>query len=63
MLLDSAINKNTDNTTVGKVQSFVIGPQGRLSDPVDEALSGGSSPSYAARLSTGEVVVVNVCLV
>ena len=43
----------------GALQSFEINANVPLSCAIDTVLTGGASPAYAAKLSTGEVAVLN----
>ena len=43
----SSVNENTP----GALQSFVIGPDGLLSDAVDTVASGGDAPAFTVPLS------------
>lgn len=51
----SAVNENT----IGMVQSFAIGADGRLSGALNSVTSGGNAPAFATALSTGQVAVMN----
>ncbi|KAF8960657.1 Lactonase, 7-bladed beta-propeller-domain-containing protein [Flammula alnicola] len=50
-----AVNENPG----GALQSFIITPNASLSNPLDTVSSEGSSPAFAAALSTGSVAVMN----
>ncbi|KAH9849366.1 putative isomerase YbhE [Lenzites betulinus] len=50
-----AVNENPS----GGLQSFVIGPKGVLSVPVDTIASEGDSPAFTVPLSTGQVAIMN----
>ena len=52
----SSVNENTP----GALKSFVIGPDGLLSDAVDTVASGGDAPAFTVPLSTGQVAIMNV---
>ncbi|KAI0685372.1 putative isomerase YbhE [Cytidiella melzeri] len=43
----------------GALQSFVIGPQGVLTGPIDQISSEGDSPAFTAPLTTGQVAIMN----
>ena len=48
-----------NEVTNGALQSFIIDNDGKLSNAFSTVNSGGSSPAFAAALSTGEVAVFN----
>ncbi|KAF7792669.1 hypothetical protein EIP86_003766 [Pleurotus ostreatoroseus] len=50
-----ATNENDD----GALQSFTIGPQGVLSEPVDTIPTQGGAPAFTAPLAGGQVAVMN----
>ncbi|KAJ3554002.1 hypothetical protein NM688_g3325 [Phlebia brevispora] len=49
----------TNENDSGGLQSFTIGPQGILSDPVDTIDTQGGAPAFCAPLAGGQVAVMN----